>query len=52
MNKNELIPTATETWEGVRTVIDDAIRANNLLIKSLSSESLPMLDQFIKHRIR
>nr|CRZ22845.1 BMA-SURO-1 [Brugia malayi] len=53
LNKDELIPTAVETWEGVRTVIDDAIRANDLLnLKSIASESLSALGQFMKHKLR
>ncbi|VDM15279.1 unnamed protein product [Wuchereria bancrofti] len=52
LNKDELIPTAVETWEGVRTVIDDAIRANDLLnLKSIASESLSALGQFMRHKI-
>ncbi|VIO97025.1 Zinc carboxypeptidase family protein [Brugia malayi] len=52
LNKDELIPTAVETWEGVRTVIDDAIRANDLLnLKSIASESLSALGQFMKHKL-
>ncbi|VBB32832.1 unnamed protein product [Acanthocheilonema viteae] len=55
LNKNELIPTAVETWEGVRTVIDDAIRANDLLtasLKPITSESLSVLGRFIKQKIQ
>lgn len=56
LNKNELIPTAVETWEGVRIVIDDAIRANDLLTTSLkpiiAGESLFVLGRFINHKIR
>uniref|UniRef100_A0A915Q061 ShKT domain-containing protein n=1 Tax=Setaria digitata TaxID=48799 RepID=A0A915Q061_9BILA len=47
LNKNELIPTAVETWEGVRTVIDDTIRANELLVirnvKTTNTEPLSVL---------
>ncbi|KAM3720854.1 putative carboxypeptidase suro-1 [Dirofilaria immitis] len=52
LNKNELIPTAVETWEGVRTVIDDAIRANDLLIENLKPiDGASILSRFEKHKI-
>ncbi|VDM96160.1 unnamed protein product, partial [Onchocerca ochengi] len=52
LNKNELIPTAVETWEGVRTVIDDVIRDNDLLNENLKSiDSASILGRFINHKI-
>ncbi|CAG9540232.1 unnamed protein product [Cercopithifilaria johnstoni] len=48
LNKNELIPTAVETWKGVRAVIDDAIRANDLLAESLKPITKNFLIQICK----